>query len=334
MPSIARSRPRLADVTAAFNCATPAQKHKAPKQPSALPETSPSALRVVDLREELKERQLPTTGRKPELIQRVREARQAYCAAPAARWRRERTSPPAASPAQQPTRTNTAELLAIEDPFKRADKLPRTPLADNECPSNHSTPRADETVAEPGASPPPAPENSNEGGVPAKIVAQVESTVVTPAPTGSRVCNVVAVLSILVALVGGALVARTDGGLAGTVEAITQTVDQLDSDGAARTVSDAFTTCSAAVKAVARATESMAVTATDTLVPYGQQLSADATGGVVALLEQCKTTVGMAAEQWEALLAGIKLQMSADARVAELEAQVAALEAELQSGRR
>jgi hypothetical protein len=78
----------------------------------------------------------------------------------------------------------------------------------------------------------------------------------------------------------------------------------------------------------------MAVTATDTLVPYGQQLSADATGGVVALLEQCKTTVGMAAEQWEALLAGIKLQMSADARVAELEAQVAALEAELQSGRR
>lgn len=41
----------------------------------------------------------------------------------------------------------------------------------------------------------------------------------------------------------------------------------------------------------------------------------------------------MAAEQWEVFFAGIKLQMSAGTRVAQLEAQVAAVEAELQSGR-
>ncbi len=330
MPPFARSRTRLADVTSAFNCASPGQNAKSPKS-AADPETSPSTLRVVDLREELKDRQLPTTGRKAELIQRVRDARQAHCAAPARRRRQSRTSPES-SPEQQPARTYTSELLAVEDPFKRSDKLPRTPVNEGEYPKEPSTPGADETATKPAASPPLTPENDNGAAM------EVAESTAIPTSIDRRVFNVVAILAVLAALTGGALVAQSDGGLAGTVEVITQTVDQFDMattcDEAARAMNNAFTTGSTAIQTFAGATHNMTIRASDTLAPYGQQLSTDAASVIVFFSEQCEVVLTMAADQWVAFLTGIKLQMSAGSRVAELEAQVAELKAELQSGTR
>eukprot|EP01043_Picozoa_sp_COSAG02_P066274 COSAG02_NODE_10259_length_1983_cov_1.839788_3_plen_333_part_00 len=332
MPPFARSRTRLADVTSAFNCAAPLGQNAKSSNGGVQPETSPSALRVVDLREELKERQLPTTGRKAELIQRVRDARQAHCAAPARRRRQSRASPPASSPEGQPARTYTSELLAVEDPFKRSEKLPRTPLREGESPSDPSTQGADESATKPAASPPLTPENANGAAT------DVAGSTTNPASIARQVFNVVAILGVLVALTGGALVAQSDGSLAGTVEVMSQAVDQLDMiatrDEAVRAMNDAITTGSTAVQAIAGATKNMTTLASDTLTPYGQQLSTDVASTIASFSEQCNAALAMVAGQWQGLVAGLKLQTTAGMRVAELEAQVAELEAELQSGRR
>ena len=241
-------------------------------------------------------------------------------------------SSPESSPEQQPARTYTSELLAVEDPFKRSDKLPRTPVNEGEYPKEPSTPGADETATKPAASPPLTPENDNGAAM------EVAESTAIPTSIDRRVFNVVAILAVLAALTGGALVAQSDGGLAGTVEVITQTVDQFDMattcDEAARAMNNAFTTGSTAIQTFAGATHNMTIRASDTLAPYGQQLSTDAASVIVFFSEQCEVVLTMAADQWVAFLTGIKLQMSAGSRVAELEAQVAELKAELQSGTR
>jgi hypothetical protein len=314
-----RIRKGLADVTSAFNCVSPAAGRGGQQKKPAAPDPSPSSLRVVDLREELKEQQLPTNGRKAELIARVREARQNHCAAPAARLRRRSAAAPAASPDQQPARTYTSELLAVEDPFKRSDKMARTPPGT----SGASIPEG-EPVAEPSTPGPTAGTTAEPQPTPSPIVTEQQSIYTDsiaaevaaepePEPVSRSACSAVArALSIVVglaAIVGGAaLVAGLPtGGLASMSEqaqlavaelsefdaaaALEQaqlTVAELNATAALEHVEQAFSefdaraTCGATVDAVAAAADSASAYATDTLAPHVEQLSATATHGITA----------------------------------------------------
>ena len=141
------ARSRLGDVTNSPDVAGSSRSIPAVKP-------SPSALRVVDLKQELKRIGAPTAGRKAELVERLRDRRQQAAPAdsPLPSPRLPPPSPKAAaseptssaestgdwpfpkpavsgptSSVGSPPRTSTAELLAATNPFARSTKISRTP---------------------------------------------------------------------------------------------------------------------------------------------------------------------------------------------------------------
>lgn len=353
----AGARKPLGALTSAFNCAAPVLE-SSKKASTHLPVQSPSQLRVVDLREELKEMDQPTAGLKADLVERVRQARQVSCAspqpcaAPVARLRRAGSrSPPESQP---PSRTCTSELLATKDPFKRSSKMNRTPpggvamapespqlmttiSSASEAAIEPATPSPVAKSTEKDAAPDAAPDGKDLSGT--ESLATVESiytsadaaAVAAESEAGAATSwlmtfvNAVAVVSALLA--GVALVA--DSTLVLPASVLAEVYAQVEQ---AVEPYELTATFDAGVNGAVAAAESAALLAADAhagVLPSLEHASAAVSTGcdatAAAITAQWTAASTLVGEQVQAASAAVELQMNAGSRVSGLEAEVAAL---------